>query len=176
MRQRILVIAAGFLTLVAALVFAWNLLYSVDREPTLAELADAAQTATDHVERERATVALGSRGVDAIPYLRKLAATGSTDEVRAAALYSLGTLWDFESMDLLLAGMEDTSPVVRSRAGLAVARMLSRNRRFQAQANEAQRKRIVELYRADWEQLRNAPYFDQYLTEVKNQNKSHADE
>ena len=82
-------------------------------------------------------------------------------------MYGLGMQWDFDSMDLLLKAMEDDSPVVRSRGAGAVARMLSRNRRFQAYGPEADRARIIGFYRADWEQLRSSSYFEEYRTQVQ---------
>ena len=167
MRQKLLLITGGAFVLLAVSVYGLRALLSGDHEPTIAELVDTAENAPEHAERERAAVELGNRGLKALPHLRALAQQSDSKAVRAAALYGLGMQWDFDSMDVLLNAMEDESPVVRSRAAGAVARMLSRDRRFQAHGPETDRARIVGFYRTDWEQLRNAPYFDTYKDEVK---------
>lgn len=162
-----MLITGGAFVLLAVSVYGLRALLSGDHEPTIAELVDTANNASERGERERAAVELGNRGPEALPHLRTLAQQSDSDEVRAAALYGLGMQWDFDSMDVLLNAMEDESPVVRSRAAGAVARMLSRDRRFQAHGPETDRAMIVGFYRTDWEQLREAPYFEEYQTEVQ---------
>jgi HEAT repeats len=56
--------------------------------------------------------------------LRRVLRESKVPQVRAAAIQGLGSFKDWESMDLLLQGLEDDDRYVRARSGVAVSEVL----------------------------------------------------
>jgi HEAT repeat protein len=104
-------------------------------------------------DREKAILELISRGSPVLPLVRKVAAESKTPSVRAAAFQPLGLCRDLDSAPMLLAACEDPDPIVRGRAGTALAPILSENFHFQADDPLPLRKAKIRAMRKSYEGL-----------------------
>ena len=163
MRQNVLFGVMATIALVVVGYYLWAWLDN-DESRSTDELTTAALHEPTLDRRESAAIELIDAGTDGTVALRRLAYESGDDQVRAAAMEGLGRSVDFESMDVLLAALDDDSATVRGRAGVVVARMLGRDRRFRADAPEEERRRIAQLYRDDWTYLKDSPNFAEYTS------------
>jgi len=137
------------------------------RERTPEELATAALAADTLGEREAAVAKLVEAGPPAVPHLRRILAESDDPSVIALAIDGLGRHYDFDSMAAIIDAMEHESPVVRGQAGVVVARLLGRDRRFSADLPDEDRRRIIGYTRADWEEVSNSDYFEEFKRRVR---------
>jgi hypothetical protein len=161
-RRNFLLVLAGLLLLIALYVY-WP---STQNAASLEELAHLATEASTPEEQEQAAVELASRGKPAVEFLRDVLAKSQSPEVRVACIDGLGTNWDYDSMDSILDAMEDSSPLVRGRAGAVACRMIGRERPFHASDSEEKRQQIVEFMRADWKAMREAGTLEKLKKEL----------
>jgi hypothetical protein len=112
------------------------------------------------VETQRATSKLAAMGEAGKPHLRKVLTQSGDPSSKAIAIAGLASLWDYPSMDGMVRALEDSSPLVRARAGAAVQKMLGANHHYRPNDPEDQRAHAIDLIKADWEHLRNAEFFD----------------
>jgi hypothetical protein len=78
--------------------------------------------------------------------------------VRATALQGLASIWDYDSMPLMLDALDDESIEVRSAAGQAVTRLLSLDpAEFNAVATPEDRQVSAKGLRARWEDFHKKP-------------------
>ena len=121
--------------------------------PSIEQLTETALHGSTPTERAEAAVGLSDAGPEALAPLRRVLAESEDPPVQAACLTGLAKLWDYESMELLLELMETGPPRVRGRAAQAFMRMTGRQRRYAANAPEAERRRLVDFMRQDWEEI-----------------------
>lgn len=116
------------------------------------QLADTASTAPDQTDSKIAAVERLSRGgAEARPVLTQTLQQDASPRVRAEAAAALGVVGQIESMPELLTAMEDPDPLVRARAGAAVRRIMGANFYFRAEADPAERRRVIEVIRKEYE-------------------------
>jgi HEAT repeat protein len=104
-------------------------------------------------EREKAISELVQRGPQELLLFRKVAAESKTPSVRAAAFQTLGKWRDLASAPMLLAACEDPDPLVRGRAGAALAPILSENFHFRAEDPLPMRQAKLRGMRKSYENL-----------------------
>jgi hypothetical protein len=140
-------------------------------EPTVQELETQALTAAPEV-RVRATVQLIKLKDKGLASLRKIAQKAPDAESKALAIAGLGSLWDFDSMDLILAGLEDESDVVRTRSHVTIEQMLGVRIPFGAKDPPAQREQAVKKMHDEWKALQAGPLLEELKQRLKKQDPS----
>ncbi len=129
-----------------------------DGEPSAEELAKTAIEAPQADEREKAVLRLGAKGRVAVPQLREVLSSAREPQVKAAAIRSLGHNYDYQSVPAMLKGLDDPSPLVRARSHAALVKVLGvKAIDYDVHAPPAQRRRMVEFYRDQWEGLKGSP-------------------
>lgn len=167
MTQNRLYTIAGALALIAALYWGWRFLRSGNPGLSPEELVQLALGAETSREQEEAVAKLTALGAAAKPYLREVLSKSSARGVRAECLRGLAELYDYDSMEALLAALDDESALVRGRAEVAVERMLSFESAYHYDDPPAQRRAAAEALREYWEQHRNSPIFKKWLERLK---------
>jgi len=166
MRNRLFV-TAGVLLALTAIVYGWRFLGGHRRKRSPEELARLALESVDLQERELAAVELAQLGRPATEHLRRVLAEADSPRVRAPAIRGLAAQWDYDSMPALLDALDDPSLVVRGRAGVAVARMMSVDFDFRADAPAEQRQAIVKRFREQWEWMRDSAALKRWKKRLK---------
>ncbi|MDC0935969.1 hypothetical protein OAS39_06760 [Pirellulales bacterium] len=128
--------------------------------PSVAELTETALNGATASQRTAAAVQLADYGPEALPALRRVVSTSEYADVQTACLTGLAKLWDYQSMELFFEFMETGPPQIRGRAAQVVMRMTGRQRRYAANAPEAERRRLVEYMRNDWAEIAAASQTD----------------
>lgn len=139
----------GFAGLLVVGVAVWLLLGEPKLSPQ--ELAERALNAPTVKEQQEAAIELARCGKESVHLLRRVFLESSTPEVRAAIAQGLGHQRDVESLPDLIDAMEDASPLVRGRAGVAVKRIVGLDVPFAANASHEERQKAVAFYRKFWE-------------------------
>ena len=147
------------------------------RAPSPDELAQQALKAASPDEQELAAVALAQLANDdelkpqfrekAKQHLRTVLAESPAAPVRAACIQGLASQWDYESMPALLDALDDESSVVRSRAGVAVERMMSVDFGFRHDDPPAMRQDTAKRLRGHWETWRESANFENWTKRLK---------
>lgn len=137
------VFAAGFV-IVVALVGVVLFLGSRSGLASAEELANRALNGATPEEQQRAALDLGRVGAAALEPLRRVLAESKTPEVRAAAIEGLLDLQDYTSVPIFLSLLDDPSPLVRGRAGVAVTQLLGRNFQYVAEDPPAKRSEAIQ--------------------------------
>jgi len=132
------------------------------REPTVAELEQSALTAATTEEKEKAAVKLASFGEAGREPLRRVLKTTQDASVRAASIDGLGGMWDYDSMDAMVAALSDESPLVRRRAHFVVQRMLQLNLAYNPADPAPQRARAVKVIDDAWKKMAAHPSFSEW--------------
>jgi hypothetical protein len=140
-------------------------------EPTIQELETQALTGAPEV-RVQATMQLIKLKDKGLESLRKVAQKAPDAESKALAIAGLGGLWDFDSMDLILAGLEDESEVVRIRSHVTIEQMLGMRIPFNATDPPAQRQQAVKKMHAEWKALQAGPLLQELKDRLKKQDPS----
>jgi hypothetical protein len=123
----------------------------VGRRPASAqELARRALGAATVEEQEQAAIELARRGKESVELLRSVLLESRTPEVRAAVVQGLGHQRDVDSLSHLIDAMEDPSPLVRGRAGVAVMLIVGLEVPFSADDPPEERQKAVAFYRDFW--------------------------
>jgi len=161
MPSRILYSIAGVLAIIAVVVFGC-LYIPWDRRPSPDELERTALEGATSAEKERAAVELAGRGAEAGEHLRRVLQKSKLPQVRAAAIQGLGAQHDYESVEALLDALEDESPLVRGRAGIAMKTLLGVDFRFRAAASPEERAVKVQLIRKAWDEMRESGRLDDF--------------
>jgi HEAT repeat protein len=124
------------------------------RQATPEELANTALNESVPIgERNKAIDELVSRGPQVLVLVRKVAAESKDPSVRGAAFQPLGVCRDLDSAPMLLTACEDPDPLVRGRAGAALAPILSENFHFKAEDPLPLRKAKIRAMRKSYEGL-----------------------
>jgi len=166
--RRPLLIAAGVLFVIVAVVYGIRLLAGGGPPPE--ELARLALEAETVEQREQAASQLaGVDGAEVLEHLRRVATESQDAGVRAVCILEIGDRRDYESMDLLLAALDDESPLVRARAATAAGQIIGREYRYEFNAPAPQRKRTVDDIKACWEQMKGSEPWMKKLKEIRDQ-------
>ena len=155
MNRIILFSVAGALALIAVIVYVWMFLPR-DSTRSPRELGELALKAPSPEERERAAVELSEHGSAARDELRQALRQGDSVGVRAAAIQGLGVAYDYESVDDLFRALEDESPLIRGRAGVALQKMIGADVGYKANDPPAERAKKVAYLRHLWERMRGS--------------------
>ena len=147
-------------------------------EPAIKEqklLADAEYDRAESLAsnaRERAAVASarraeGDRGrqrnkADAVLAMRQVLDESQIPEVRAAVAAGLGNSRDFDSIHILLNGMEDESSLVRQTSAKAIERMLDWSPDFRAEDPTEIRQEVIAKYRDRWTKFQASDMYKIY--------------
>jgi hypothetical protein len=167
--RRPLLIAAGVLLLIVVVVYGIRLLPS-GGPPAAKELARLALEADSPEEREKAAIQLtDAEGLEALEHLRRVATESKDANVRAVCIREIGDRCDYESMDLLLAALDDESPLVRARAAKAVAPIIGREYPYRFNAPKAERQPTIDAIRACWEQMKGSEPMMEGLKKLRDQ-------
>jgi hypothetical protein len=148
--------ALAAVVLLVGAFYAWYYLPRSSR-PSPDTLRQQALTAATPTERQAAAAQLADWGEEAKPQMREVLSATDQPEVRALMIQTLGGMFDYESMELLLQGLDDESLEVRQRSGYAVRTMLGAALPYDAQAPAEERAKAVAWMRNDWEQLKASP-------------------
>jgi|GEM_PF-2140778 len=151
-RKRILCGSAAALALLIAATYLWSWAMS-DRPWSAAKLADMARHGDSSDARQRAAVKLVSGAAEALARLRELAVDCDDPAVRATCLQGIGAQRDFDSIDLLVDALADSSPLVRARAKHALGRLWNREIFFPVDGSDAERSRALAGVRTMWGNL-----------------------
>jgi hypothetical protein len=154
--KKALLPALGAVVLVVAVFYAWYYLPRGERA-SADELKAQALTAATPEERQAAAAQLSDWGTPAAPQMREVLQSTDLPAVKAIMVQALGNQFDYDSMDLLLAGLDDPALEVRQRSGHAVRTMLGRSTPYDADAPTAARAKAIALMRKDWEELKGSP-------------------
>lgn len=168
MRGALLTIA-GLLLLVVIGVY-WMYYATGERVLSPEELAELALTAPTLKEKEAAAIQLSQVGPSGVEELRRVYKKSDVDEVRAACVKGLGVLRDYDSMDVFFQSLEDESPLVRGRAGVAMVRMLGRDYRFRANGSAAERAQAIAGMKKAWAEME--PDLDKIKEEMRKKNEA----
>jgi hypothetical protein len=143
---RYLSCGAAVILLAAAVLWLW-----FGRRPlSPEELAQQALGAATVDGQEQAAIELVRRGKESVELLRRVFSESRTPEVRAAIAQGLGHQRDVDSLPHLIDAMEDPSPLVRGRAGVAVVEIVGLEVPFSADGPPEERRKAVAFYRGFW--------------------------
>jgi len=141
------ILAVGLLVLLALMV-RWFL--SGSGFPPPEDLAATALSDQDENDREAAAELLARHPDDPLTLLRKVVAESESARVRAAAALGLGRLHDWESIPLLIEGLESDSVFLRERSVAALRQILSRDFGYRPRADEPERRQAIETIKECW--------------------------
>lgn len=125
-------------------------------EPSPAQLEQTALTAAER-EREKAALQLSSCGEAGREPLRRVLKATTDPLVRAACLDGLCALWDYDSMDAMVAGLSDESELVRRKAHLCVQRMMQLNLDYHPADPPATRDAAAAKIDQEWKKMSKSP-------------------
>lgn len=167
--RRPLLIAAGVLFLIVVVVYGIRLLPS-GGPPPAEELARLALEADSAEEREKAAIQLtDAEGLEALEHLRRVATESKDANVRAVCVLEIGDRRDYESMDLLLAALDDESALVRARAAKAVGRIIGREYHYAHNAPRSERQSTIDAIQACWQEMQTSQAMMDKLKELREQ-------
>jgi hypothetical protein len=84
--------------------------------------------------------------------LKKIAAaTEQPPDVRVRAIYFLSQANDWNSIELLIGLLDDTSPLVRGRASVAIQHILGTDFYYRAEDDRPQRLKAIDGIRRYWQ-------------------------
>jgi hypothetical protein len=157
------------LAVVALLVVGFYVWYLYPRNvrPTPDNLKQEALTGATPEAKQAAAAQLSDWGAEALPQMREVLAGSDVPEVRAMMVQGLGKQYDYESMELLLKGLEDESVEVRERSAQVVRVMLGRSVPFNAAGPTAERAAAVAAMRKEWEELQKSPLLKNFQERLK---------
>lgn len=135
------------------------------------ELMDAALHGDSPEERELAAAELTEYGEDAKQDMRDLLAKSSDPAVKATCIHGLGLIYDYDSIDIMLDGLEDESSVIRGRSAVAVRRLIGRSFHFDPDMSAAERSKRVQQIRKEWEDIRDSGLIEQFKERMQREKK-----
>ena len=111
----------------------------------------------DLVRAQQRVLALTRAGRDSLPELRQMLADATEPAIRAVCLQGLGDLYDYESLEAIIDGLEDPDVEVRTRAKAQVERMIGYRIGYDPDAPAAKRKELADFYRQEWARIKGSP-------------------
>jgi HEAT repeat protein len=158
--------ALAGVVLLATVIYGWYYFPRGGR-PSPDDLQQQALSAATPQEQQAAAAQLCDWGEAALPQLRRVLEASELPEVRVMIIQTLGNLYDFDSMDLLLSALSDPSPEVRQRSILELRRMLGYVAAFDPNGPEAQRQKAIDLIRKDWETLKGSSELKEFKQRIE---------
>ena len=125
-------------------------------------LADVALNGSTPEEREFAAAELTEYGEDAKQYMRDTLAKSSDDNVKAISIQGLANVYDYDSIDIMLAGLESESSVIQGASLVAVRKLIGRSFHFDPNMSQAARTKRIEEIRKEWESIRDSGLVEQF--------------
>jgi hypothetical protein len=160
---KVLLIAAGGLFGILVLVYGIRFFFGGEKEYTANDLAEIAITSSDKDERQRAAARISEAGDGAVEALKRVLNEADDESVRGIAMYGLAETYDYDSMPLVLEGLEDPSFDVRWNAGRACQRMLNlKNFEYNAAEPPESQKRQIERITTEWNELKKSGLLDEW--------------
>lgn len=126
------------------------------------KLVEEALHQPEPVARQQAAVQLADRAAESPQRLREVYRQSDSPEVRAACISGMAQTWEYESMDDLLAALDDESPLVRGRAGSAATRMLGIDFLYKAHDPPEKRQLAAKRMRAAWQSMQTSGKLDEW--------------
>ena len=126
------------------------------------ELADVALTGDTPEERQMAAAELTEYGEEAKTHMRDVLAQSDDVNVRGICINGLANIYDYDSIEIMLAGLDDESPVIQGRCLVALRKLLGRSFHFDPSMSEDERKKRIAQIRAEWESIRDSGLVDQF--------------
>ena len=160
MKKVLLPALAASVLLVAGVYGCRYLNWETKRSPE--ELMQVALNGETAEERELAAAELTEYGEEAKQNMRDVLAQSNDPNVKAICIHGLGLIYDYESIDIMLAGLEDESPVIRGRSAIAVRKLIGRSFHFDPAMSETERRQRVDAIRKEWESIRDSGLIDQF--------------
>ncbi len=140
--RRVLYVVMGVAGVCGLLLGVGAIFFGPSEDPQAAVRARAAAA-----PEENHTAKLAVYDADQVEQVRGMLDASHPAAQRAAAAQRLGQLQDFESADQLLEMLDDPSPLVRGRAGVALTKILGIHFGFRANAPAKERAKIVRTMR-----------------------------
>jgi len=172
--RKILFVVAGVLLVVVAAYYGWTLLKPAPKKATPQQLAETALDKAAPPEKRVEAAAELSRYTHtdrespaAVQESRRVFSESREPEVKAAAIQSMASNWDFDSIDTLFSAMDDDDLLVRARAHAAVQRLLQVDAGYRADAPREERLAKIKMYRDDWEKFRHSPALKRFREKLK---------
>lgn len=138
------------------------------------QLADRALNGDSPEERGKAAVRLAECGYQGVEQMRRVLNESNDPAVRATCIEGLGSIWDYESMDLFVELLEDESRAVRGAAGTAVTVMVMGHDprfRFRADDPDDKRQQAIDSLTTRWEDLNGSPILKRHIRILEQQRK-----
>ncbi len=159
-RVQYAILGCGLMVLLAIL--AWRF-WPDARPKSPEELARLALEAPTPDEQERAAVRLAELGPEATSHLRRVLSESQSSAVRAACIRGLAARRDYDSMPEFLKALEDESPLVRGRAGVAVQKLLGADCGYRQDLPQRQHQAAVKALRKEWERLKDSEMMQDWI-------------
>ena len=170
--NKTLAITAACLGVVCLIYYGYQCLPDSKPEPPEELARQALDTKSEQKVQERAAAQLAKAPRPAeCKQLNRVLRQSKAPAVRAACIRGLGVARDYESMDTLLDALEDESPLVRGRAGVAITRLLGRDYHFRAQDPPAKRAEAIKNIRNYWNEMKGSPQLKAYQQRLRQENK-----
>jgi len=155
-RSKVLLLCAGVLAVVVAVVYGWSLIFK-ERVLSADELAELALTAHSPEQQEEAAAKLAALGKPAQPQMKRVLGESKTPSVRAAMITELASEYAYDTMPTMLDALDDDSLLVRVRAFWAMDRLLQYKFGYQAEDPREKRQAAIKAYRDLWEKVKDKP-------------------
>lgn len=126
------------------------------------ELADVALTGSTPEDRQLAAAELTEYGEEAKTHMRDVLARSDDPNVRGICINGLAKIYDYESIEIMLAGLDDESPVIQGSCLVALRKLLGRSFHFDPSMGEDARKKRIAQIRAEWESIRDSGLAEQF--------------
>lgn len=148
---------------VLAVVALFALVYFVPQffgGPNIASLQQTALSGATEQEQVRAAQQLGQIGRPALEALRVVSQESQNPGVVSVCILAMSRLYDYDSMDVLLAKLEDDAIGVRSSAATALEKLLGRDYHFPVEGNESERADVRDRIIEDWNLYNGSELFE----------------
>lgn len=131
------------------------------------ELVQVALNGESLEEKELAAAELTEYGEEAKTHMREVVAASGDPSVRAMCIHGLALIYDYESIDIMLAGLEDDSDIVQGRCVLAIRKLIGRSFHFDPSMTDADKKERIERIRQEWEDIRDSGLIERFKERMK---------
>lgn len=166
MLKKVLLPALAASVLLVAVVYGCRYLnWDTKRPPDV--LADVALNGSTGDERELAAAELTEYKEEAQPLMRDVLTKSQDPKVRAICIHGLGNIYDYESIDIFLAGLEDESSIVRGRSAVVMGKLIGRTFPFDPDGDDANRAKQVEAIRKEWDSIKDSGLIEQFAERMK---------
>lgn len=126
-----------------------------------ADIAALTRTALESpVDKEQIEAAQKLSELGEVEALRTVLDQSKNSDVLSVCILGVARQRDYESMDLLLAKLDDNSVNVRSSAATALTKMLGRKYHFPASGRANQRAEIKKQIEKDWIDYKDSELFE----------------